>query len=300
MINLKQLSHLLALADERHFARAATKVHLSQPAFSRSIQAIERDVDMRLFERDAGDVRPTPGGIFLIERARQLLFDARCVERDMALYRESQLGDTAFGVGPFPASTLAQQLVAEVRRQYPRVGVRVEVNNWQNLLEHLRREDIEFFVADTRDIPASATLEIEPLVQHAGGLYVRRDHPLGKGTHSLQKVWDYGVAATKLPAAVHALLGHMLDLPAGESPKLALECDDVHLLIRTALDTDSVVAVTERAVQMHAPTDSLRRLRIQDFPPAFVEMGVVQLRQRTPSPMAQRVLDILRAQVRRA
>ena len=72
-VDLKRLAHLLALADECHFARASKRVHLSQPAFSRSIQAIERDLGLQLFDRAAGDVKPTPAGAFVIERARRLL-----------------------------------------------------------------------------------------------------------------------------------------------------------------------------------------------------------------------------------
>ena len=99
-MNLRRLSHVVGLADTLHFARAAEVAHLSQPAFSRSIQAIESELGIRLFDRDVGDVRPTPAGEFVIERARKLLFEARCLQRDVDLYRDSQLGDTAFGVGP--------------------------------------------------------------------------------------------------------------------------------------------------------------------------------------------------------
>jgi DNA-binding transcriptional LysR family regulator len=73
VVDLKRLSHLVALADESHFARAAERVHLSQPAFSRSIQLLETQVGMRLFDRETGDVKPTPAGLFLVDRARRLL-----------------------------------------------------------------------------------------------------------------------------------------------------------------------------------------------------------------------------------
>ena len=99
MVDLRRLQHLTALADERHFGRAAERVHLSQPAFSRSIQAIEAELGLRLFDREIGDIRPTPAGEFLIERARRLLFDARNLHRDVGLFRDSRLGDTAVGAG---------------------------------------------------------------------------------------------------------------------------------------------------------------------------------------------------------
>ena len=102
---------------------------------------------IRLFDRDIRGVRPTPAGEFVIERARKLLFEARCLQRDVDLYRDSQLGDTAFGVGPLLTATLMPRALAALRRQHPQVALRMEVGNWVQLLESLRTENIEFFAA---------------------------------------------------------------------------------------------------------------------------------------------------------
>ena len=160
-MNLRRLNHVVVLADTLHFARAAEAAHLSQPAFSRSIQAIESDLGIRLFDRDVGDVRPTRAGEFVIERARKLLFEARCLQRDVDLYRDSQLGDTAFGVGPLLTATLMPRALVALRRQHPQVALRMEVGNWVQLLESLRTENIEFFAADVRDMPRDAALDIQ-------------------------------------------------------------------------------------------------------------------------------------------
>lgn len=294
MMDLRHLGHLLALADERHFARAAERVHLSQPAFSRSIQAIERQLGMRLFDRESGEVRPTPAGSFLIAKARRLLFDARCVARDMTLYRDGQLGDTAFGVGPFPAATLAPRVLAELRSQHPEVGLRVEVSNWELLMARLGKEDIEFFVADVRSVPADPTLDIEALGRQSGRFYVRSGHPLGQGEHALSELWAYGVAATRLPDAVKAALAQLLGLPVGDMPRLALECDDVHLLRALAAGTETVLATTDAAVQEDVRPGILVPVKVRGLPHMYSEMGVVSLRNRTLSPMAQRAVACFR------
>lgn len=290
MMDLRRLSHVLALADALHFARAAERVHLSQPAFSRSIQAIESDLGIRLFDRDVGEVRPTPAGEFVIERARRLLFDARCLQRDVDLYRDSQLGDAAFGVGPFPAATLMPRALSDLRRRYPKVALRVEESNWTQLLERLRAEDIEFFVADVRDLPEDAALEIRPLGMQRGYFYVRASHPLAGRACTLADAWHYGVAATKVPKLVRASLARALGLPAGEEAVPALECDDFTILRTVALSTDTVLAATQASVQSEIDSGALLPLRIQGLPSLYSEMGVVSLRNRTPSPMAQNVI----------
>ena len=132
-MDIKRLKHLVALADERNFGRAAERVHLSQPAFSRSVQSAEAELGLQLFDRGSLEVSCTSAGSFVIERARKLLFDSRCLERDVSMYRERLMGDIAFGVGPFPAATLLPALMVELRTRFAGINSRVEVNNWSYL-----------------------------------------------------------------------------------------------------------------------------------------------------------------------
>jgi len=294
MLDLKRLGHVIALVEERHFARAAERVHLSQPAFSRSIQSIERDVGMRLFDRETGDVKPTAAGAFLAERARTLLFDARSLQRDTALYRDSQLGDTAFGVGPFPAATLLPAVAIALRQRYPAIGVRVEVNNWQLLLERLLAEDIEFFVADVRDLPQDRRIEVWSLGRQPAHFYVRGGHPLVGRECTCAEAWRFGMGTIRLPSAMRQLLSRLLGLPHGRELPVAMECDDISLLRTLALCTDTVIAVADAAVREEVAAGRLVRLSMQDLPAVYADMGIVALANRTPSPMAQRAIACIR------
>jgi DNA-binding transcriptional LysR family regulator len=292
-MDLRRWAHVVALADCRSFVRAAEQVHLSQPALTRSIQAAESELGLRLFDRRSNDVVPTPAGEFVVARARQLVFDSRCVERDVDLYRDRQLGDVAFGVGPFPAATFLAPLLAAIRREHPTIAVRVEIANWQLLVERLQQEDLEFFVADTRDLPANPLLQITPLSPEPGGFYVRAGHPLQERKPvSLRELWSHGVGSVRLPEAVRAVLARLLGLGA-PALSLALECDDLQVLKATALASDLVLAAPHRAVATEVSARTLRELAVADLPPLTSLPGVVTLRGRTPSPMAEHVIDML-------
>src|SRR6186997_1144086 len=105
-MDLKRLQHLVALADSGSFVRGAESVHLSQPAFSRSIQAAEAELGMKLFGRGGGtELKCTPSGAFVVERARRVLQESRRLERDVALFREGMVGGVSVGVGPFVAAS---------------------------------------------------------------------------------------------------------------------------------------------------------------------------------------------------
>lgn len=293
-MDIRHLTHIVTLAELRNFARAAERLHLSQPALTRSIQAAEAALGLRLFDRGNGAVTPTPAGEFVLARARPLVFDSRCLLRDVDLYRDRQLGDTAFGVGPFAAVTFLTGLLVGLRQAHPAVHLRIEVGHATLLLDHLRQEDIEFFVADQRDLPPDPDLAVRALRQEPGGFYVRAGHPLASHADlRLADLWAQGVASVRLPAAVRVALAGWLGLPAGAALPIAVECDDVETLRRVALATDTVLAITQAAVADDVARGALLPLPVSGMPTLQAQMAVVTLRGRTPSPMADLILQRL-------
>jgi DNA-binding transcriptional LysR family regulator len=242
-MDLRRLAHIVALAEERHFGRAAEKVHLSQPAFSRSIQSAESEVGLPLFDRGPIEATPTAAGLLVLERARRLLFESRCLQRDVTLFREQKLGDMAFGVGPFPAATLLPGLLVALRTRLPAIRTRVMVNNWGVLVEQLRAEELDFFVADIRDVPRDGDLEVRLCGRQTGRLYVRRGHPLLQHQRlTAAQVAPYGLASVRLPVSVQAQMRLALGLEPQDRLPVALECDDIPLLKQVCLESDTVLA----------------------------------------------------------
>ena len=293
-MDLKRLKHLVALADTRNFGRAATQCHLTQSAFSRSIQAAEEELGLQLFDRGPLEATCTDAGSFVVERARKLLFESRCLERDVSLYRERLVGDLAFGVGPFPAATVVPPLLIEVRTRFPAVSVRLEVNNADFLATHLRAEELDFYLADVRNVVAAPDLHISRVANLPGGFYVRAGHPL----LSLERVTGaallpYGIASVRLPEAVRTGLAPLMGLEAGKRVPLALECDDLSLLKALALGSDTVIGSTDVGTVQHVVAGQLVRLNVVDIPPMFSDMAIVSLKGRSYSLMAQFAVDFI-------
>jgi DNA-binding transcriptional LysR family regulator len=298
-MDLKRLNHLVALAEERNFARAAERVHLSQPAFSRSVQAAEAELGLQLFDRGGSEARCTPAGEFVVERARKLVFESRCLDRDVSLYRQRLIGDLAFGMGPFPAATLLPGLLTGLRQRYPGVNVQVEVNNWTYLLEHLRKEELDFFVADIRDVPLDPDLAVTPLGRQGGGFYCRAGHPLLKQKNlKPEALVPYGFASVRLPREVHGVLSKLLGQPAVAALPIVIECDDVATLKRVALSTDTILTATHAAVAEEVAAGLFKPAPVRNLPPLYAESGLVSLKGRSHSPVAQHVVQQLQKPAR--
>ena len=293
-MDLRRLKHLVALADTRNFGRAALQCHLSQPAFSRSIQAAEQELGLQLFDRGPTEVTCTDAGTFVVERARKLVFDGRCLERDVSLYLERQIGDVALGVGPYPAATLLPKLLTELRTRFPKINTRVEVNNTKYLAEHLRAEELDFFVADIRNVPAATDFSIVKIGRLSASFYVRPGHPLLKlSSMKAAALLPYGLASVRIPESMRAVIGRLMDLDEGVPLPLAVECDDISVLKVVAMTTDSVVACVDAGTNVEVANGQLVHLDVTDLPPIFADMGVVSLKGRSYSLLAKFAVDYL-------
>jgi DNA-binding transcriptional LysR family regulator len=229
----------------------------------------------------------------VVERARKLLFESRCLERDVTMYRERKIGDIAFGVGPYPAATILLSLLCELRIYYPGINTRVEVNNVNLLTEHLRNESLDFFVADMRNLTPEADLLVTPLGKLQAALYVRAGHPLDGNAMPLAAVLPYGLASVHAPETVMLAMGRAAGLPQGAPFPVALTCDDIQILKGVAMATDTVIACPVAGVTKERASGDLVQLNLTDLPATFAEMGAVSLRGRSFSAMAEFAIGFL-------
>src|SRR5512139_1218130 len=165
-LEIRQMRHVIALADHGSFARAATALGMSQPALSRSIQSVEREAGASLFVRSASGVEPTDGGRLFIARVRQILQLTEDLDREVAGERGLQSGHVHVGGGPYPAQSILASALAGFVAAYPRVVVRVMMRDWDELLRRLRAREIEFFVAEISTLGGESDVDIEPLDEH--------------------------------------------------------------------------------------------------------------------------------------
>ncbi len=292
MNDLRQLRHFVALAEHEHFARAAAAVHLSQPALSRSIQALESQLGCTLVDRHSRGVSLTAHGQLVLEHARRLLAGSLALSNAVNQLGNLEAGELRLGAGPYPAARLIPQALGQLLQRYPRVQVKLDIANWLELRDSLLDSTIELFVADIRELQGDARLQIEALRVHQGVLFCRPAHPLLQ-RHDLQPrdLLDFPLAGTQLPQVVERSLG----LASGRAQPLSVQCDNFLVLKRLVADSD---------VLSMAPWDVIAdevaagQLSLLPLAPASLQQqsayGLVSRAGHSLSPAAQAMVTAIR------
>jgi len=291
-MDLRKLRHIIALYEEGSFVKAAQRVHLTQPALSRSVQALESDLGVTLFDRARDGVHATAAGRQFVERARAIERSLSVFQQDMKQLHKGASGELAFGVGPFPAFTLLEPALQAITHKYPQLRLTVEIQNAPALAALLKAERIEFMVADVRLLHHDPELRVEGLGGQPGVLCCRPGHPLaGSAAIGRSDLMHYGLISVHLPPAVNlppAMLALVGDVE-GSGPQV-LACDHIDLLKRLAMRSDRLLMASRPSVAQELDDGGLLELRVPDLEGAGIELGLVSLRERSLSPAARAVL----------
>ena len=292
-MDIKRLSHFIALAEEGRFAMAAARVHLSQAAFSRSIQTLEERMGLRLFDRGAKGARLTQAGEVVLQRARDLVLDSHSLQRDIALVKHGDLGDISIGAAPIPAAVLVPDLLCQLRQRSPQLVSRVVLGNLPMLLQQLDAQKLDFCLGDPRLVGRNPRYAMASVGKQQGGLYCRRGHPLArKGVADKQDLRRFGMAVISLSPGLRDGLSSAYGFATTAEFPLAVECDDIHTLRHLVIHTD-VLGLLPQAVVERNPK-SLVGLKVSGEHASYADVYAIWLKGRTLSPAAQRAIELTR------
>ncbi len=142
-MTLTELKYVVALAQERHFGRAAQKCFVTQPTLSLALAKLEDELGVRLFERNKNEVLVTPMGEAIVDQARRVLDEVGKIS-SLAKGAQDQLaGALRLGVIPTIGPYLLPELVPNLRRRAPDMPLAIEENFTGNLVPMLRDGEID-------------------------------------------------------------------------------------------------------------------------------------------------------------
>ena len=203
MFTVKQLGHAVALDRYRNFHRAAKAEGISQPAFSRSIRALENELEVRLFDRQGAGVTPTIYGEALLRRAETMFGETEELLRELNLLKGLGAGKLQVAAGVYAAEMSAAQAMGALHEQHPNLFCRLQVTSWLKIASLVAARQVDLGVAEISTLHTTNELQVDPVGNHDFVFFTRHGHPLG-GQQAVTKadLDDYAVVAVRLPPRI--------------------------------------------------------------------------------------------------
>ena len=298
-IDLRRLKHLTVLAEELNFARAAERVHLSQAAFSRSIQLLEEELNLRLFDRSTRSVQITTAGRGVLQHARVVLFRVKDLSNEAALLSNAQGGELSIGLTPLAVDGVMKGVLPDFRAERPHVQLTIHFSRWTTLVDQLQSDIIEFFVGFPGHISNDPAYLLINLPPQKLSIYCRRSHPLlASAAITNIELTHYPLIGVQFDSAGQDRLRQILGLPPEHALPIAMTCDSQALLREAVLNGDSILITWESAVADDLANGTMidiypRLPPLRDPAPTTLPCAIVTLRERTLSPAAQALIKMI-------
>lgn len=182
-MNIRDLRYLVAVAEERHFGRAAAACCVSQPTLSTQIRKLEEELGVQLLERQPRAVALTRVGADVVQCARDILREVDQIERIARNATDPEVGTIRLGAFPTLAPYLLPHVLGAVRARFPRLKLLLVEAKTDDLLHSLNAGKLD--VALLAEPVADAALHAEPLFVEPFVFATPTDHPLA-GARDLQ------------------------------------------------------------------------------------------------------------------
>ncbi len=173
-MNLRDLKYIIAVAESRHFGKAAERCFVSQPTLSGQIKKLEDELGIAIFERTNRSVEITPVGEEIVAHARQMMEQADAIEQLARAHQDPLAGPLRIGAIPTLSPYIMPLILAPLKKKLPQMKLTLSEELTDTLLDRLRNHEIDAALLAT---PAEEPgLETLPLFDEPFWVAYSRNH----------------------------------------------------------------------------------------------------------------------------
>lgn len=292
-MNLQQLDHFLAVVETQSFSRAADKLHLTQPALSRSIQALEEELGGPLLERGKNKTL-TPLGELAMARARRVRVELAELRRSARILADVEGGTLRLGLGPAPTAMLSVQLLQHMMQRYPAIKVQLSGGTADMQLQELRDGEVDALILHRNQVPPDDDLMLDLFPPTPLGFVCRAGHPL-HALHQLRftDLRKYPLAASAR-AMSHDVLHRLNDYFGNRThfhDAIQYQSNDVNALVDLVRRSDAVFFGVLQVARAGLERGELVRLHLSPPLALSSQFMFITLDGKTPPPALAKVRD---------
>lgn len=291
-MELRHLRYFEAVARHSHVTRAASELHIAQPALSKQISQLEQELGVALFDRIGRNVRLTEAGEALLPHVHAVLSQVEAARAEMAERVGLRRGRASIGTPPTVGTQLLPPALAVFHQNYPGIELRLHEAGMQTLLDLLETGVVDVAVVS---LPVTdPDLTVVPLFSEDLMIAVGRSHYLANRTSVAIKdlrdePWLLSPENYELREATLGACRR-----AGFSPHIILDGGEMDTLLRLVSSGMGVALFPRLAVQH---VNDLVALQVTDQS-LQRSLGIVWRGDRTASPAARALRELLVDQLR--
>jgi DNA-binding transcriptional LysR family regulator len=293
-LKIRELRVFVAVLEHRSFRRAAAVLHLTQPAVTKAIGSLEAMLGVRLFDRGNQGVEPTVHGLSLAPRAAAIFDELRRAAQDLSLVSDGTQGTLRVGILPMPAIPFLPVAVRRLTDAHPGIFVSVVEDRQAELIDRLRRGDIELAILRLALVALDDGMRVDRLFDEKLCVIAAADHPLARRR---QLTWPQLLCERwVLPAADSYFYERVLQVLARnrlQMPRQVIEATSINIQFGMTLHAGMLSFGMRSQVEFAPGWPALVRLPFELPAPATI-VGAVSLRSRQLSPLAQQLIRHVR------
>jgi LysR family transcriptional regulator, transcription activator of glutamate synthase operon len=291
-MDLRQLRYLVALAEERHFTRAAAREHIAQPALSQQIRRLEEELALPLVERTTRHVTITAAGSLLVARARRILAEVEAARAELLAVRGMETGRVTVGtmhtMGPVDVSLI----LAIFHERHPGIELTVREQSSEELAEMIRDDELDLAFLSVTERVESHGLGLHQLVSEELVVLLPTAHPLAGHTGlRMTELSEEEFISYREGARLRELLVSAARA-AGFEPSVKLESNE-SARIRRLVSRGMGVAILPRS-DADAPGAEVAVVALTD-PPLSRDITLAWRQGRRHPPAVAEFLELARA-----
>jgi LysR family transcriptional regulator of abg operon len=296
-LKLDQLQHLAAIVEHGSLRAAARRLNLPQPALSRSVRALERELGTELFTRAAQGMTLTAQGRQFHQRASAVVNELKRARDELAQGLGDERGEVVAALSIMPHVGMLPRALPAFRQRYPNVRLQLIEGLFPDVEERLRTGHIDFYLgAAPRETPAPG-IKLQRLFGNVRTVVCRQGHPMQR-VRSLKALAEADWATTAIDYNAEQDLAQLFAEHGLPPPRVVLHARTALSLMAALTSTDMLSMVPVQWEQFPATQGSLQAVRLRERLPA--PDVVMVTRQGLPlTPAAEHLSDLLLREVPR-
>lgn len=289
-MDLGQIEAFVHVANQRSFSRAAEALFLTQPSVTARIQALERDLGERLFERSGRGVRLTEVGACFLPHAERVLQALHAGRDAIDALRNLQSGSLILASATTVSTYILPGLLKTFRSRFPRVEVSVRTGRSEQVLQMLLADEAQVGLVRAvyhQDVETRGLIEDELILVANSD-----DETVDAGSISVEQLGDHPFIFFDRNSSYYSL-AQGLFRQHGVAPRTQMELDSMEATKKMVEEGLGIAMLPRIAIERELQDGTLREIEIAGMANPTRQIALISRRSRPLGPVAQAFVEIV-------